>query len=57
LWASADVSPDDVWNEMKRREGLFGIAEKIPKEHKTPPGAAPRRKVVALESRRMHKHR
>src|SRR3979490_628678 len=31
LWASAGVSPDDVWREMDRREHLLGIAEKLPK--------------------------
>ena len=31
LWASAGVSPDDVWLEMDRREMLLGIAEKLPK--------------------------
>ena len=29
LWVSADVSPEDVWKEMSRREQLFGIAEKL----------------------------
>ncbi|HEY3847383.1 MAG TPA: phosphoribosyl-ATP diphosphatase [Acetobacteraceae bacterium] len=28
LWVSADVSPDEVWDELKRREGISGIAEK-----------------------------
>lgn len=28
LWVSADVSPDDVWAELTRREGVSGIAEK-----------------------------
>ena len=28
LWVSAGVSPDDVWDELKRREGISGIAEK-----------------------------
>ena len=31
LWVSADVSPEDVWKEMNRREQLFGIAEKLAK--------------------------
>jgi phosphoribosyl-ATP pyrophosphohydrolase len=55
LWAAAGVQPDDVWNEMKRRERLFGIAEKIPKNYVNPPAA--RRKVVALEARRPSKRR
>jgi phosphoribosyl-ATP pyrophosphohydrolase len=28
LWASAGVSPPDVWAELVRREGISGIAEK-----------------------------
>jgi len=28
LWVSAGVSPDEVWAELKRREGVSGIAEK-----------------------------
>jgi phosphoribosyl-ATP pyrophosphohydrolase len=37
LWASAGVHPDDVWAEMKRREVLLGIAEKLPKSRLKPP--------------------
>lgn len=54
LWVSAGVHPQDVWDEMGRREQLMGIAEKMPKTHAAP---APRRKVVALETRRDHKRR
>jgi hypothetical protein len=39
---------------MERRERLMGIAEKLPKDL---PEADPRRKVVALESRRVRKRR
>ena len=28
LWVSAGVSPDEVWAELARREGVSGIAEK-----------------------------
>ena len=31
LWASAGVKPEDVWREMRRREEMLGIAEKLPK--------------------------
>jgi phosphoribosyl-ATP pyrophosphohydrolase len=31
LWAGSGITPDDVWNEMDRREKLYGIAEKLPK--------------------------
>ena len=54
LWVSSGVQPKDVWKEMERRERLFGIAEKLLKE---PADADPRRKVVALESRRARKRR
>jgi phosphoribosyl-ATP pyrophosphohydrolase len=49
LWASAGVRPQDVWSEMKRRERLLGLAEKLPKDI---PSNASRRKVIALEARR-----
>jgi len=54
LWAHAGVKPDDVWAEMRRRELMFGIAEKLPK--KVVQGAPPR-KVVAIESGRVRKRR
>ena len=31
--------PDDVWKEMARRERLFGIAEKLPKQVRLEPDA------------------
>jgi phosphoribosyl-ATP pyrophosphohydrolase len=31
LWADVGVRPEDVWAEMRRREQMFGIAEKLPK--------------------------
>ncbi len=60
LWVSTGVRPQDVWAEMRRREELFGIAEKIPKNEKILKKQAPnaaRRKVVALEAVRAHKRR
>ncbi len=54
LWAIVGVEPREVWDEMKRRERLFGIAEKVPKDFAR---ALPRRKVVALEARRQQKRR
>lgn len=54
LWVHAGVHPDDVWAEMRRRELMFGIAEKVPKD--LAQGGA-RRKVVALETRRIRKRR
>lgn len=52
LWASVGLKPQDVWAEMDRRERLLGLAEKMPKD--LPTGAS-RRKVVALETRRLRK--
>ena len=54
LWAHAGVKPEQVWAEMKRREQLFGIAEKLPKNMVH---SAPRRRVVALQARREQKRR
>ena len=31
LWAEMGIAPDDVWDEMARRERAYGIAEKVPK--------------------------
>ena len=31
LWVALGIKPQDVWNEMDRRERDFGIAEKLPK--------------------------
>jgi phosphoribosyl-ATP pyrophosphohydrolase len=54
LWAHAGVRPDEVWAEMRRRELLFGIAEKLPKKLVQP---TPPRKIVAIESGRVRKRR
>jgi phosphoribosyl-ATP pyrophosphohydrolase len=54
LWVETGIEPRQVWAEMERRERLFGIAEKLPK-HATQ--VSPRRKVVALEARRLRKRR
>jgi phosphoribosyl-ATP pyrophosphohydrolase len=53
LWVSSGVQPKEVWKEMERRERLFGIAEKLSKEAVDDP----RRKVVALDARRLRKRR
>jgi phosphoribosyl-ATP pyrophosphohydrolase len=52
LWVSSGVRAEDVWAEMKRRERLLGIAEKVPKGL---PEVEMRRKVVSLEQRRHRK--
>jgi phosphoribosyl-ATP pyrophosphohydrolase len=54
LWVHAGVHPDEVWAEMRRREQLFGIAEKLPKDMVQ---GASRRRVVALDTRRTRKRR
>jgi phosphoribosyl-ATP pyrophosphohydrolase len=36
LWVSMGVSPDDVWAELKRREGISGIAEKAARARALP---------------------
>jgi phosphoribosyl-ATP pyrophosphohydrolase len=53
LWVEVGIEPRQVWAEMERRERLFGIAEKLPKHA----AQTSRRKVVALEGRRLRKHR
>jgi len=52
VWVASGIRPEDVWKEMARRERLMGIAEKLPK---TAVSHESRRKVVALETRRMRK--
>src|ERR1700746_762406 len=58
LWASAGVKPQDVRQEMERREILLGIAGKMPKSAVKMAKEAQRiarRPVVALDGRRMRK--
>ena len=54
LWVAAGIRPEDVWKEMDRRERLLGIAEKVPKKVLDD---SSRRKIIALESRRVRKRR
>lgn len=54
LWVSAGVRPQDVWDEMQRRERLLGLAEKMPK---TRVHASERRKVIPLQKSRIRKPR
>ncbi len=56
LWVSTCIRPQDVWSEMQRREEMFGIAEKIPKNTASQSQAS-RRKIVALDAARAHKRR
>lgn len=60
LWAAMDVSPEDVWREMDRREVMLGIAEKLPKSAMRPSKAftgLERRPIVALDGGRLRKRR
>jgi len=36
LWVAAGVTPDEVWAELKRREGISGIAEKASRARTLP---------------------
>jgi phosphoribosyl-ATP pyrophosphohydrolase len=51
LWVAAGINPQDVWDEMDRRERAQGIAEKLPKQKTIKTGRAgipsPRRPVLA----------
>ena len=49
LWASAGVKPEDVWREMKRREEMLGIAEKLPKSALKMPKAVANKVLPAKE--------
>lgn len=40
LWVAAGVRPQDVWDEMDRRERSQGIAEKLPKSSSGKPRMA-----------------
>ena len=48
VWAECGVSPDDVMSELDRRERLYGIAEKLPKQA----GAAQMRRMTPFAHRR-----
>jgi phosphoribosyl-ATP pyrophosphohydrolase len=54
LWVASGVHPKEVWFEMRRRERLLGIAEKLPKDLTD---VLPRSRVVALSRRPMRKRR
>jgi phosphoribosyl-ATP pyrophosphohydrolase len=59
LWVALGVRPPDIWDEMKRRENLLGIAEKMPKASARPAkreGDGAGRRIVALDSAVSHKH-
>ncbi len=48
VWAECGITPADVLNELDRRERLYGIAEKLPKQA----SAAQARRLMAPASSR-----
>ena len=36
LWVASGIRPSDVWDELKRREGISGIAERASRARKLP---------------------
>ena len=48
IWAECGVSPDDVMGEIDRRERVYGIAEKLPKQA----SAAQMRRMTPWATRR-----
>ena len=48
VWAECGIAPQDVLNELDRRERIYGIAEKLPKTA----GVAHARRLSSLASRR-----
>ncbi|MBN8973393.1 MAG: phosphoribosyl-ATP diphosphatase [Xanthobacteraceae bacterium] len=58
LWAGAGVRPEDVWQEMDRREQMLGIAEKLPKSSDKIAALRPvRRPIVAMDGGRRRERR
>lgn len=58
LWAGAGIRPEDVWQEMDRRERMLGIAEKLPKSSDKVTALQPaRRPIVALDGGRRGERR
>jgi phosphoribosyl-ATP pyrophosphohydrolase len=36
LWVASDIRPEQIWEELKRREGISGIAEKAARARNLP---------------------
>jgi phosphoribosyl-ATP pyrophosphohydrolase len=45
LWVANGVSPDEVWRELQRREGISGIAEKASRARTLPLGGLATTKI------------
>ena len=48
LWAALDIGPADIWEELDRRERLYGMAEKLPKGNGSQRGKALRSRSAAI---------
>jgi phosphoribosyl-ATP pyrophosphohydrolase len=46
MWVDGGIRPDDVWNELHRREGLSGIAERAARVHPLPARVDARTKKI-----------
>ena len=58
VWAACGVRPSEVWEEMNRREQMFGIAEKLLKREPVKGDAKPGEpKIAALPVRRVRHRR
>lgn len=54
LWAARGITPDEIWQELARREGVSGIAEKAarPKQPAAKRGAAKQQGAAAARAKR-----
>src|SRR5215470_12990652 len=59
VWVASGIQPKDVWKEMRRREQLLGIAEKLPKRDVPAKGSAKSTepKIAALPVHRVRHRR
>ena len=58
MWATCGIRPSDVWEEMSRRERMFGIAEKLLKRDMPAKDAAtPHEPEIAAAPVRRGHHR
>ena len=50
IWAECGITPADVLGELDRRERLYGIAEKLPKQAERGAGASTARRPRAAKA-------
>lgn len=48
LWTALGIEPADIWEELDRRERLYGMAEKLPKRGDGQRRKAPRQRSTAI---------